>query len=134
MPQLDKLIFFMENIGFVLSFFFMVFYNQYVFYPKLLKNIFVRRVFILKFNLTKLFNTFYALFTLYNNFKQNKIFQLFTIFSNYINDFFLKINFFFKLKKKLYLNYYRRLISKFKILFANFYVIYRSYIIEVDFN
>jgi hypothetical protein len=134
MPQLDKLIFFMENIGFVLSFFFMVFYNQYVFYPKLLKNIYVRRFFILKFNLTKLFNTFYNLFNLYNTFKQNKIQQLVSIFLTYINDFFFKLNFFFNLKKKLIFNYARLLISKFKLLFVNFYAIYRSYIIELDFH
>jgi len=59
MPQLDSALFFLESISLIMSFFSLVFYNQYVFYPKLLKNLFVRRFLIahFKLNLIKMTQT-----------------------------------------------------------------------------
>jgi len=133
MPQLDKLIFFMENLGFVMSFFFMVFYNQYVFYPKLLKNVFVRKYFILKLSLNTLFLNSIKFSSSNFILKNTQLTQLYHIFISYYNDYFKKINFFLNIKKKLIKYYLSLLIRKFKFLFTSYYEIYRSYIVELNF-
>jgi len=134
MPQLDKLIFFMENLGFVMSFFFLVFYNQYVFYPKLLKNIFVRKFFILKLNLNILFLNLLKFSGSNIFFKFIKLNQLYDFFFNYYNEFFKKIHFYLNLKLKLLKYFILLLVFKFKFLFSSFYEIYRAYIVELNFK
>jgi len=43
MPQLDILIFKYENFNFLVSFFFLFFFNQYYVFPILLRNVVIRR-------------------------------------------------------------------------------------------
>lgn len=132
MPQLDKLIFFFENLGFIVSFFGLVFYNQYVFYPKLLKGLFVRRFFILNDNISillKLFLKYNINLNFIMNF--NKIIELQSYFLKFIKSKFSKLFFFFSLKINLFLSFLNLFYNKFTWTFGFFYEIYRSYIVEI---
>ena len=131
MPQLDKLIFFFENLGFVMSFFGLVFYNQYIFYPKLLKGIFIRRFFVLNDNISillKLFLKYQFKFNFFMNFNKIKELQLF--FFNFIKSKFIKLSSWFSIKLFLFTYFIDLFFNKFIWAFDFFYEVYRTYIVE----
>jgi hypothetical protein len=79
MPQLDNFIFLMESVMTFMSLFSLLWYNQYIFFPKLLKNLFVKR--ILLTSVVSNLNLFYSF--KYNNLILNKFFTFkFTFFIN----------------------------------------------------
>jgi hypothetical protein len=130
MPQLDKLIYFTENLGFILSFFSLVFYNQYIFYPNLLKNLFIKKLLILKNSTLLNINFFFK----YNNlfilsFEKNMFLQNLFL-KHYVNNF-KKIKFYLNLKIVNYLYFINLFFNKFLWVFSFFYEVYRTYIVEV---
>jgi hypothetical protein len=135
MPQLDKLIFFSENVGFILSFFGLVFYNQYYFYPQLLKNLFIRKKLISKNSINSLFNLFNRIqnFSLIMNFMVNSILQQISI-TNF-NKNFKKLKLWLSIK---FIHYYKitnLFLNKFLWIFISFFFeMYRSYIVEKDYK
>jgi len=135
MPQLDKLIFFFENIGFVLSFFGLVFYNQYYFYPQLLKNLFIRKQLLTNDSINQLIVLFKSVqtFPLVMNFSSIQGLQ--TIFLNNSTNFFKKLKLFFIYKYNNYLKLSNLFLNKFFWIFISFFFeMYRSYIEERDYK
>jgi hypothetical protein len=135
MPQLDKLIFFFENMGFVMSFFSLVFYNQYYFYPKLLKNLYVRRYLVNQNSITMLFQLFMKIqknFLISLNF--SKIKELQYLFNQATKHLFLRFSYWLNLKLTLIDYFFNLFLNKFSWSFFFFYEIYRTYIIEYDFK
>jgi len=126
MPQLDLTLFFMESVSLIISFFSLVFYNQYIFYPKLVKNIFVRRILLLNYKSTvKLLNKNY--FYNYKKFEiidfyfcKTKIKNLTKILFNKTLKIYYKINFILFIKLKNIKNTLNLLINKLICIFNIF--------------
>lgn len=135
MPQLDKLIFFSENVGFILSFFGLVFYNQYYFYPQLLKNLFIRKKLISK-------NSIQSLLSLFNRIKNISLVMTFDVSNGLhqilltnFNKIFKKLKLWLSLKFSYYLKVTNLFLNKFFWVFISFFFeMYRSYIEEKDYK
>jgi hypothetical protein len=134
MPQLDSVIFFLESLSLIICFFSLVFYNQYIFYPRLLKSLFVRRFLILNMNET--INLFLKNFLILVRYLKN--FDLFffkinlkslvhIILINSLN-LFKKINFIFKIKF-IFLN---KNLNLFFNKLAWIFMIHRDFILNYD--
>lgn len=128
MPQLDKLIFFMENMGFTMSFLFMVFYNQYVFYPKLIKNIFVKKHVLINLNTMKILKDIIFSYSLSLNVKKNSLIKLNNIFMGYYSNYYKKINFFVKLKFKLIFNSINLVLNKYNYILNVYFIVLNNFI------
>jgi hypothetical protein len=130
MPQLDLLIFKYETFNFLFSFFLFFFINQYFVFPRVVKNIFLRRKLITR----SLYNSneVYFFLSLIKNYKPNVIDSLtfvikFSEVRSYIISFidiiFKIFSLFFFVKK----DYFFELICLFKskvmlIIFSNSYL------------